>query len=138
MNYSPNKCGPGPVAGGRCEYCLVPAGQIVTEFEIEHIIALKHRGPTALGNLAYACLKCNRHKGTDLASFDRKTSRTKLVRLFNPRLHRWAFHFRTDGARIVGRTPIGRVTVHVLALNQPNRIAIRAELIEDGFWPPVG
>ena len=119
-------------AGFRCEYGRMPDGVHPWPFEIEHVIAVQHGGPTILGNLAYACLFCNRHKGPNLAGIDRKTSRTRLVRLFTPRRHRWAFHFEWDGGAIVGRTAIGRVTVYVLAFNQPGRTELRAALIAEG------
>ena len=120
-------------AGFRCEYCHVPDSPHPWPFEIEHVIAQQHGGPTNLGNLAYTCLQCNRHKGPNLAGIDRQTSRTKLVRLFNPRLHRWSYHFEWQGGAILGRTPIGRVTVAVLALNQLVRVQMRAALIAEGL-----
>lgn len=125
-------------AGNRCEYCLVPDAVHPWPFEIEHVIAQQHGGPTALGNLAYACLQCNRHKGPNLASIDRRTARTRLVRLFNPRKHRWAFHFDWDCGAIVGRTPIGRVTVTIVALDLPERVELRAALLAEGLIPRSG
>lgn len=125
-------------AGGKCEYCLFPARRFARPFEIEHVIARKHKGTNAPGNLAFACPHCNQHKGTDLASLDRITSRTKLVRLFNPRRHRWDYHFRLDGPLIVGRTAIGRVTVAVLNMNAELMAALRMELIAEGVFPPGG
>lgn len=86
--------------------------------------------------MPYACLQCNRHKGPNLASIDRPTSRTRLVRLFNPRTHRWGYHFQWDGGAIVGRTPIGRVSVNVLALNLPGRVELRESLIAEGLIVP--
>jgi hypothetical protein len=124
-------------AGRACEYCRLPDAYHPGPFEVEHIIAQQHGGPSALGNLAYACLHCNRHKGSNLAGIDRLTSRTRLVRLFNPRRHKWRRHFRWDGPYLVGRTPIGRVTVVVLAMNDPVRVALREELIEEGVFPPA-
>ncbi|HEX3146460.1 MAG TPA: HNH endonuclease signature motif containing protein [Gemmataceae bacterium] len=61
-------------AGSRCEYCRVPADFHPWQFEVEHVVAWQHGGQTRLGNLAYACLQCNRHKGPNLASIDRITS----------------------------------------------------------------
>ena len=122
-------------AGFRCEYCHLPAAFHPGPFEVEHIVAEQHAGATVLGNLAYACLHCNRHKGPNLAGIDRVTSRSKLVRLFHPRRHNWKYHFAWDGPVIVGRTPIGRVTIKVLAMNDPLRVALRAELIEEGVFP---
>jgi hypothetical protein len=60
-------------AGNRCEFCLLPAGVSFFPHEIDHLIAQKHGGRTQLDNLAYACWRCNRHKGTDLGSFDPDT-----------------------------------------------------------------
>jgi hypothetical protein len=35
-----------------------------------------------------------------------------------------------------GRTAIGRVTIAVLNINAPLRVALRASLIEQGVFPP--
>ncbi len=89
-------------AAGRCEYCLLPEAHVLTPFQIEHVIAKQHRGSDALGNLAYACLPGNLHKGPNLTGIDPKTK--KLTRLFNPRRHRWSRHFRWQGAVLIGKT----------------------------------
>lgn len=123
-------------AGHCCEYCLLPAAHVLLRFEVEHVVARQHDGSDALGNLAFACLHCNRHKGPNLSGIDRARSRTKLVRLFHPRRHRWRYHFTFDGPRIVGRTAIGRVTVRVLAMNDPLAVLLRQELMEEGLYPP--
>ena len=123
-------------ANAACEYCRLPDRYLRIAFEIEHIVPEQHGGSSALGNLAYACVRRNCHKGPNLAGIDRQTSRTRLVRLFNPRRHSWTYHFSWDGPRVVGRTPIGRVTVELLAMNDPIRVALREELIEEGVFPP--
>ena len=123
-------------ANAACEYCRLPDESVRISFEIEHVVPVQHGGRDGLGNLAYACVRCNRHKGPNLSGIDRQTSRTKLVRLFHPRRHSWGYHFHWDGPRIVGRTPIGRVTVELLAMNDPVRLALREELIEEGVFPP--
>ncbi len=122
-------------AGYACEYCLLPQSLHPGSYEVEHVIPKQHGGRTVLSNLACSCLHYNRHKGPNLSGIDRVTSRTKLVRLFNPRRHKWARHFLWDGPLLVGRTPIGRVTVQVLAMNDPLRVALRQELIEEGLFP---
>src|SRR5438552_7055390 len=99
-----------------CEYCRLPQSLHPGPFEIEHVVPVQHGGTEVFGNLAFACLHCNRHKGPNLAGIDRRTSRTRLVRLYNPRRHKWSFHFAWDGPYIRGRTAIGRVTVMVLAM----------------------
>jgi hypothetical protein len=119
-------------AGHRCEYCLVPEAFYQTPFEIDHIIARQHGGPTVLSNLALSCLHDNGHKGPNIAGLDPVTR--KLTKLFHPRRHKWDRHFRWQGPYIVGRTAIGRATVVVL-----DRDAVRAreELIAEGVFPPV-
>jgi hypothetical protein len=42
-------------AGGCCEYCRMPQEFDDAPFEIDHVIARKHGGPTAAGNLALTC-----------------------------------------------------------------------------------
>jgi len=52
----------------RCEDCLLPAAlAFILPYEVDHVIAEKHGGVTEEGNLAVACWRSNRHKGTDLA-----------------------------------------------------------------------
>jgi hypothetical protein len=84
-----------------------------------------------LGNLAYACFDCNRHKGTDLSSIDPHTGKVTL--LFNPRTQQWRDHFRlqADGT-ISARTAAGRATARLLSFNDPLRVQIRANLIAAG------
>ena len=48
-----------------CEYCLLHEQDSIYSHEIDHIIPEKHRGETVEDNLCYACLDCNRNKGTD-------------------------------------------------------------------------
>ena len=119
-------------AGGRCEYCCLPEAHVLTPFQVEHVVAKQHRGGDSLGNLAYACLRCNLHKGPNLTGIDPKTR--KLTRLFNPRRHLWARHFRWAGAILVGKSPVGRTTVEVLAINDSVRIALRQELMDRGLF----
>ena len=42
----------------RCEYCHFPADIALLPFQIDHIIAEKHGGPTAAENLALSCERC--------------------------------------------------------------------------------
>ncbi len=37
---------------------------------------------------------------------------------------------------LIGKTPVGRVTVAVLLINHPDAIAAREALIEEGVFPP--
>lgn len=119
-------------AAGRCEYCHIPQFALPLPFPIDHIIAEQHDGQTALDNLALACPHCNRDKGPNIAGRDARSG--ELVRLFHPRQDVWPDHFRSERARIVGTTPIGRVTVHVLAMNANEALLLRAQLIEEGLF----
>jgi hypothetical protein len=82
---------------------------------------------------SYVCSSCNHHKGPNLAGIDPRTRRRTW--LFNPRRDSWGRHFRWDGPGLVGRTPTGRASVAVLALNLPHRVAQRAALMEEGVFP---
>jgi hypothetical protein len=119
-------------AQGRCEYCLLHQQDSLYTHEVDHIIPEKHRGATSADNLCLACLDCNRHKGSDFASFDPESDEVAL--LFNPREALWIEHFRLEGAQIVPLTPAGRVTVYVLKLNDEIRIRARHSLIEAGRY----
>jgi hypothetical protein len=39
----------------RCEYCQMPQEYERTTFEIDHVIATSHGGPTRASNLCLAC-----------------------------------------------------------------------------------
>ncbi|MCZ2154332.1 MAG: HNH endonuclease [Bryobacterales bacterium] len=41
--------------------------------QVDHIISRKHGGASVPGNLAYACLRCNVWKGSDIGSLDAHT-----------------------------------------------------------------
>lgn len=110
-------------AGNRCEYCQLPAGVAFFPHEVDHVVAEKHGGATDIDNLAFACWRCNRHKGSDLTSFDPQTQ--QLSPLFNPRTQAWAQHFTYDGEAIVGLTAEGRTTVNLLRLNSGERLLER-------------
>ena len=121
-------------ANGLCEYCHLPQSAYPVSFEIDHVIAKQHHGKTILSNLALACLHCNGHKGPNISGIDWLTSRSKIVRLFNPRRHKWDHHFRYDGPILIGKTAIGRVTITVLCMNDDVVVALRQELIEQGLF----
>jgi hypothetical protein len=119
-----------------CEYCLIHEDDTFFGCQIEHVIAEKHGGPTTADNLAYACVFCNRYKGSDIASLLPRTQ--QLVRLFNPRRDLWLDHFRwsTDGLSVEPLTDIGIVTISLLNLNHPDRLIERETLHKAGRHPP--
>jgi hypothetical protein len=122
-------------AGRRCEYCRVPEEFYQTPFELDHIIARQHGGRTVRNNLALSCLHCNGHKGPNIAGLDPLTG--KLTKLFHPRRHSWDRHFRWEGPYLMGRSPVGRVTITVLAMNNRDAVRAREELIAEGVFPPL-
>jgi hypothetical protein len=81
----------------------------------------------------HVCYFDNSHKGPNIAGIDPKTG--KLTPLFNPRRHKWDKHFRWDGPVLVGRMAIGRVTIVVLAMHDPDAVRARKELIEEEVFP---
>jgi hypothetical protein len=117
----------------KCGYCLLHEEDVLFPHEPDHIIAVKHRGRTEEGNLAWACFTCNRLKGSDIGSIDLETG--QLVRLFHPRRDRWRRHFRLQAGRIIPRTAVGRVTVFLLQFNRPELIQLRRRLIREGLYP---
>jgi hypothetical protein len=121
-------------AKGCCEYCRLPCSMLVVPCEIDHIIAIKHRGPTEADNLALACFYCNSAKGPNIAGRDPESGR--LTRLFDPRGDRWLEHFDWSHAQLIGRTDVGRTTIDVLRINEPDALILRATLIAEGVFPP--
>jgi len=122
-------------AGGCCEYCLLPDAVTMAPLEVDHIIARKHGGEVEEQNLALCCARCNKHKGSDLATLDLETG--ELVLLYHPRRNRWHDHFQVSGSLIIAVTAIGHATVRLLQLNHPKRMAVRQTLVAVGLWPPA-
>ena len=120
-------------AGQRCEYCLIHEDDAGFPHQVDHIVSRKHGGSSAADNLAYACVICNRHKRSDVASIDPRTG--GIVRLFNPRSDHWADHFQLEGAVIEPVSGIGSATASLLRLNAPERISERALLQSLGRYP---
>lgn len=121
-------------AGDCCEYCKIPQEFDEATFQIDHIRASKHGGPTVEENLAWACFPCNNHKGPNVAGYGETD---EIQPLFNPRQDVWDEHFQWNGPELVGKTSNGSATIRVLAINLPDRVALRRELIEEGVFPPI-
>jgi len=110
-------------AGRRCEFCLIHEDDAGFPHQVDHIVSRKHGGSSTSENLAYACVVCNRHKGSDVASIDPRTG--AMVPIFDPRKDRWRDHFRLEGTLIEPISGSGRATVRLLQLNAPERILER-------------
>jgi len=115
-----------------CEYCLIADDDTFFGCEVDHTISLKHGGSSGLDNLAYACVFCNRHKGTDIGSISESG---EFTRFFNPRTDRWTDHFRLVGVRIEPSTTLGEVTTRILQFNHSDQILERKALNAVGRYP---
>ncbi|BAZ17522.1 HNH endonuclease [Calothrix sp. NIES-4071] len=120
-------------AGCLCEYCLLP-DVVSMNFQVDHVISIKHGGSSTEQNLCYSCIYCNVQKGSDLGSINWRTG--ELVRFFNPCRDKWSDHFRLDGAIIQPLTDIGEVTARIFDFNHQERVIERQMLIEFGAYPP--
>ncbi len=113
----------------------MPAAYYRGRFHIDHVIAKQHGGDDSTDNRAWACLHCNVHKGPNIAGRDSDSE--QLIRLFHPRTDLWDHHFTWRGARLEGKSAIGRVTIQVLAMNDAQYIKVRESLITEGLFPPI-
>ena len=97
------------------------------QFQVEHIIAKKHRGGDEGSNLAFACDRCYGHKGANLSGIDPVS--LELTRLFDPRRDNWDEHFFTlPSSEIEGKSDVGRTTVDVL------KKYVAPSIAESGMW----
>ena len=123
-------------ANHRCEYChrteLVTGGP----FHVDHVRPETLGGATEADNLAYACARCNLHKGQRVRSQDPVSGQS--ASLFNPRKQRWVRHFSwsADGTRVIGRTRTGRSTIIALQVNHPTIVRARSLWVSCGIHPP--
>ena len=123
------------LAAKRCEYCRSPQDFSTQPFSIDHITPMVKGGDTVIPNLALACQGCNGYKYTKIKAADPVTG--KIVALFHPRQHRWGDHFSWDETccRLIGMTPTGRATIHLLRLNRSEFLNLRRVLVGFGEHP---
>ena len=93
----------------------------------------QHGDESAEDNLAWACVRSNAWKGSDIGSLEPSTGR--LVRLSHPRRDRWDEHFHLAGALIEPLTSEGFVTARLLKLNIDKRVVERRLLMAIGRYP---
>ena len=115
-------------AAGVCEYCQFPEEHSFNPFQVDHIIAEKHGGPTVEENLAWSCFYCNTYKGPNVAGWD--PVEDAVVRLYHPRKDIWSEHFEWNGPILLGKTPVGNVTISVLRINHIDALAVRRMLLD--------
>ncbi len=115
-----------------CEYCLQPESLSFVSHQADHIISEKHGGETTENNLAFACILCNKYKGSDIATLDQETG--EITALFSPRKDSWSKHFQINNEGFFSSTTaIGRGTIRLLKLNQIERIEERKLMIAHNF-----
>jgi hypothetical protein len=117
----------------RCEYCLIHEDDIAFRPQVDHIVSRKHGGLSAIDNLAYACVLCNRSKGSDVAAIHERSG--KIITLFHPRHDLWTDHFELDGHMIRALSDAGAATAGLLRFNAPERLAERSFLQALGSYP---
>jgi len=110
-------------AAQHCEYCGLPQEFSELRFHIEHVTPRQHGGDDDADNLALACPDCNLRKGPNLTGIDPNTG--EVVRLFHLRRDRWFDHVAYEEQYVVGTTSVGRTTVSLLEMNDPERRRIR-------------
>lgn len=123
-------------ANYRCGYCKSQEQIMGIALEIEHIIPEISGGDSTETNLWLACSTCNRHKSKATHAVDQVTG--QRVPLFNPRHQVWLEHFQwsDEGLIILGMTPVGRVTVDILNMNNEVVVQARRLWIAAGWHPP--
>lgn len=123
-------------AKGYCEYCFSKEEFCPDSFSMEHIIPLAKNGTNSLDNLANSCQGCNNFKYTTIEVLDNVTG--EYFPLYNPRKHNWTEHFKwsENGLKIIGISPIGRITVELLKLNREGVVNLRRALIAIDEHPP--
>ena len=123
--------------GYRCGYCLTSQRIIGRPMAIDHILPISKGGTSPRDNLWLSCRRCNEFKGSQTHAIDPLTDeRTPLL---NPRVNSWNAHFAWDesGARIIGLSAIGQVTVLALHLNNDEIVTARHLWIQSGWHPPI-
>ncbi len=116
-----------------CEYCQTCQKVIGQAMHVEHIQPGTGDKPD---NLCLSCASCNLSKARATQASDPETG--NRVSLFNPRIQKWAEHFRwvDGGRRLEGLTPVGRATIDRLRMNQDRIVTSRILWIEAGYHPP--
>ena len=120
-------------ANNCCECCRLHQDDFFFPFEIDHILSMRHGGQTILINLALSCSICNRNKAADIGTY--LDGNRRFIRLFNPRIDLWEAHFDVNHGEVLALSSIGRATIKLLDINNPDRIILRQVLMTAGRYP---
>jgi hypothetical protein len=97
-------------------------------------VPIKHGGDDDDGNLCLACPECNGYKGSNVAALDPLTR--DATKLYDPRQQNWDDHLQINSdASLTGLTAEGRATIHVLRLNDEERVKQRLAELMTGDYP---
>jgi len=109
-------------ARGLCEYRHTCEEYTGHEFTVDHVVPEARDGSTHLRQLMLVLFLVQQLQASARASEDPRTRH--VVALYNPRPTSGTNHFRwsRDSSRILGRTAIGRATIHTLRLNRPSLV----------------
>jgi hypothetical protein len=112
----------------------MPQAYSPSTLEADHVTPEKLGGESTFDNLALACFHCNNNKGPNIAGIDPENGERAF--LFDPRAQIWTDHFVWAGPLLRGRTGAGRATIRICQINRPDRVAVRAALMNEGVFPP--
>ena len=119
-----------------CVYCQTTQANSGQPMVVDHIIPKSQGGQTIFENLCFSCRRCNEFKGPVVEAEDPLTG--EIAPLYHPRRQIWTEHFAWDspGIYLVGLTPIGRVTILVLRMNNEIIQNARWRWVSAGWHPP--
>lgn len=110
--------------GRQCGYCGVTEEEVGGELTIDHFVPASAGGDETIGNLVYACHRCNLYKG----DFTPNEDDIRLGRLvLHPLRDVPQRHCRLDGTTgtLEPLTATGRFHIALMRLNRPELIALR-------------
>ena len=110
----------------RCGYCGVTEAAAGGQLTVDHYQPLAAGGGDDLGNLVYACHRCNQYKGEYWPTTERLAAGLLVL---HPRLHDLSMHLleNESSAELEPLTPTGSFHLRLLQLNRPELIAHRLE-----------
>lgn len=107
-----------------CEYCR--SNELITggPFHVDHVRPETLGGITEADNLAYACARCNLHKGQRVRFNTRQWTGSVIVQSQKATVG-MRLAWSADSTWITGRTRTGRSTIIALQMNHPTIVRAR-------------
>ncbi len=112
--------------GRRCAYCGVLEDSAGAELTVDHYQPRSASGTDEIGNLVYACHRCNLYKGFYWPTPDEIAAGEYIL---HPHRHEISDHIRENAitGRLEPLTATGAFNIRLLHLNRPQLIAHRLE-----------